>query len=82
MIYDNWNKINNNKTYYDWYKPSLDHKVPKSRCTDAADIDNLQFLTVFENLAKRDMTESEWSKFKEDTNTTSDLFIREEGGKN
>lgn len=37
-------------------------------------IDNLQYLTVFENLAKRDMTMEEWEQFKKDTHTTSDYF--------
>ena len=38
-------------------------------------INNLQVLTVFENLAKRDMTWEEWQNFKKKTNTTSDYFI-------
>ena len=81
-IYNNWSKSKNDKTYYDWYKPSLDHMVPRSRGGSTEDIDNLQFLTLFENLAKRDMTESEWDTFKRETNTNSDLFIRSKGGKN
>ena len=56
--------------------------VPRSRGDNTEDIDNLQFLTLFENLAKRDMTESEWDTFKRETNTNSDLFIRSKGGKN
>jgi hypothetical protein len=38
-------------------------------------IDNVQFLTVFENLAKRDMTMEEWEAFKRQINTNSDFFI-------
>jgi hypothetical protein len=77
LVYDNWLTINTkNKTYYDWYKPSIDHKIPKSR-GGGNGFENCQFLTVFENLAKRDMTEEEWDNFKITTNTKSDLFIRE-----
>ena len=59
---------------YDWYKPSLDHIVPKSRGGDNS-LDNLQYLTVFENLSKRDMTMIEWEEFKQKTNTKSELFL-------
>lgn len=61
-------------TFYDWAKPSLDHKIPKSKGGNNKK-ENLQFLTVFENLAKRDMTTEEWTSFKERTNTKSDYFI-------
>lgn len=61
-------------TFYDWYKPSLDHIVPKSRGGDNS-LDNLQYLTVFENLSKRDMTMIEWEEFKQKTNTKSELFL-------
>jgi hypothetical protein len=75
-IYDNWvlrGKVNQKNTFYNWLKPSLDHIIPKSRI-DSIEIKNYQFLTVFENLAKRDMTMDEWSSFLEETNTCSDLF--------
>lgn len=74
LLYNKWEKENKNKTYYDWYKPSLDHIVPKSRGGDGS-LDNLQFLTVFENLSKRDMTMEEWNDFKNSTETKSDLYI-------
>lgn len=61
-------------TFYDMAKPSLDHIIPKSR-GGTNDLDNIQFLTVFENLAKRDMTMEEWNGFKQRTNTTSEYFI-------
>lgn len=74
-LYKNWLNLSNElNTYYDWYKPSLDHKIPKSR-GGTNHRDNLQFLTVFENLSKRDMTWEEWISFKNKTNTKSDLFI-------
>lgn len=74
LIYNKWNKNNPYNTFYNWAKPSLDHIIPKSR-GGLNSIENVQFLTVFENLAKRDMTMQEWQNFKKHTNTNSDLFI-------
>lgn len=71
------------KTYYNWSKPSLDHKTPLSR-GGTNTLDNLQFLTVFENLAKRDLTWEEWIIFKKETNTISNYFLENimpKGGK-
>lgn len=77
-VYDFWKEKTNNgektNTFYDWSKPSLDHILPKSR-GGSCDISNLQVLTVFENLAKRDMTWEEWQDFKQTTHTQSDYFI-------
>lgn len=74
-IYNFWNKQSNtDKTFYDWAKPSLDHIIPKSK-GGTNDLNNLQFLTVFENLGKRDMTMQEWNDFKKETNTYSDYYI-------
>lgn len=74
-IYDFWqNNKNKDKTYYDWAKPSIDHKIPQSR-GGTNKLDNLQILTVFENLAKRDMTQEEWENFKKTTKTQSDYFV-------
>lgn len=75
IVYDFWqSNKSKNKTYYDWAKPSLDHIIPKSR-GGTNKLDNLQILTVFENLAKRDMTWEEWNNFKKETKTHSDYFI-------
>ena len=76
-VYDFWKKEREKEeknTFYDWAKPSLDHKIPKSKGgTD--ELKNLQVLTVFENLSKRDMSQEEWEAFKEKTKTTSSYFI-------
>lgn len=69
-IYTFW--LNNNKDTY--YKPSLDHIIPKSKEGDYS-LDNLQFLTWYENRCKNDMTMKEWDTFKEETNAKSNLFI-------
>lgn len=75
LIYNFWKEENfEEKTYYDWSKPSLDHILPLSKGGNNQ-IENLQFLTVFENLAKRDMDAKEWEEFKIKTNTVSDYFI-------
>ena len=63
-----------NKTFYDWAKPSLDHIIPISKGGEEK-LENYQFLTVYENFSKRDMTMEEWNDFKIKTNTTSDYFI-------
>ena len=73
-VYTFWKKHEKDNTYYDWSKPSLDHIIPKSKGGTSTK-GNLQFLTVFENLSKRDMTMSEWNNFKKQTHTTSDYFI-------
>ena len=74
IIYNFWKKQERDKTFYDWAKPSLDHIIPLSR-GGKNEKENLHFLTVFENLAKRDMTLDEWTAFKIKTNTTSDYFV-------
>jgi hypothetical protein len=74
MVYSFWKAHEKEDTYYDWAKPSLDHIIPKSK-GGGNNFTNLQVLTVFENLAKRDMTQKEWVEFKEKTHTTSDYFI-------
>ena len=62
------------ETFYDWAKPSLDHIIPSSK-GGTNTLNNFQFLTTFENLAKRDMTMTEWNEFKWKINTQSDYFI-------
>jgi len=73
-VYDFWQKQPRGDTFYDWAKPSLDHIIPKSK-GGSNKKENLEFLTVFENLSKRDMLKSEWEEFKQITNTQSDYFI-------
>lgn len=85
-IYTFWKKQNAQNTFYDWAKPSLDHIIPRAK-GGTNDLDNLQFLTVYENLAKRDLTLNEWNQFKQDTHSISDYFIENimqnnEGGDN
>ena len=72
--YDFWKTKERSKTFYDLAKPSLDHIIPKSK-NGSNKKENLQFLTVFENLSKRDMTWEEWEDFKIKTNTHSDYFL-------
>lgn len=74
-VYDFWLSHQlADETFYDWAKPSLDHIIPSSK-GGTNTLDNFQFLTTFENLAKRDMTMTEWNEFKQKTNTQSDYFI-------
>ena len=58
-VYDKWVDSNMQKLL----RPSLDHMLPKSR-GGSGELNNLQFLTWFENLSKRDMTQKEWAEIK------------------
>ena len=81
-VYDFWKAQEKTNTFYDWAKPSLDHIIPKAK-GGTNDIENLQVLTTFENLSKRDMNMEEWNEFKKITKTNSLYFIEEilkEGG--
>jgi len=66
-IYAKW--IKNGKGKY--LRPSLDHVVPKSK-GGGFGIDNLQFLTWFENRCKNDMSIQEWNSIKKNI---SEYFI-------
>lgn len=81
LIFDFWKQQEQYNTQYDWSKPSLDHLIPKSK-GGTNKLNNLQALTVFENLAKRDMTWQEWTEFKQLTNTKSDYFLESIKGGN
>jgi hypothetical protein len=69
-IYDAWLVNDKNK----WWYPSIDHKIPKS-LGGCFSLDNLQFLTWFENRAKADIPQDQWEELKRFTNTKSNLFI-------
>lgn len=58
-VYERW--INSGKEKYK--KPSLDHIVPKAK-GGTNDINNLQFLSWFENRCKNDMGQTEWHNLK------------------
>ena len=49
--------------YESYKKPSIDHIIPKSK-KGTNDLENLQFLSWFENRCKNDMTQTEWNKIK------------------
>ena len=57
--YERW--VNSGKEKYK--KPSLDHITPKAK-GGTNDIDNLQFLSWFENRCKNDMAQTEWNNLK------------------
>ena len=59
LIYETWVKCDKEK----YLKPSIDHVTPKAKGGDNR-IDNLQFLTWFENRCKNDMTQKEWNLLK------------------
>lgn len=75
-LYSFWKKQERLNVFYDWAKPSIDHIIPKAK-GGTNELNNLQFLTTFENLSKRDMTMEEWNNFKKITNTHSNYFIEE-----
>jgi len=58
-IYTDW--VDSGKVKYK--KPSLDHVIPKAK-GGTNSLDNLQFLTWFENRCKNDMTQAEWDNLK------------------
>lgn len=68
-IYDNWIESNRDK----YLKPSIDHINPKSKggCNS---LNNLQFLSWFENRSKNDMSQKEWDNIKKNINK---YFINE-----
>ena len=55
-----------------WLKPSLDHINPRSNNRSLIDLDNLQFLTWFENRCKTDIPQNEWENIK---SKIKDYFI-------
>lgn|GEM_PF-1849094 len=71
-VFDAWLVHDKSK----WWYPSLDHIDPKAN-GGTFDLENLQFLTWFENRAKADMLPVEWATFKRETDTRSALFIED-----
>lgn len=72
FLYKRWinvNKLSN-------YKPSIDHKIPLSK-NGTNSLDNLMFLTWFENRAKEDMTWDEWQSFRIANNCKSELYYEQ-----
>jgi len=59
-IYMAWVSSSNAK----YKKPSIDHIIPKAK-GGTNSLDNLQFLTWFENRCKNDMAQSEWDNLKQ-----------------
>ena len=59
-IYNKW--VESGKQFY--FKPSVDHIHPKSGGGNN-DIDNLQFLTWFENRCKNNMSQDDWDSIKQ-----------------
>ena len=59
LLYDRW-LCAKCKPYM---KPSLDHIIPKAK-GGTNELDNLQFLTWFENRCKNDMSQEEWDEMK------------------
>lgn len=62
-VYQRW--LESEKEQY--MKPSIDHIYPKAK-GGTNDLNNLQFLTWFENRCKNDMTQEQWENLK--TNIT------------
>jgi hypothetical protein len=58
-VYKSWLDSGKNK----WKRPTVDHVNPRSR-GGANSLDNLQFLSWFENRAKCDMTQEQWDIVK------------------
>lgn len=66
-IYEAWVRSGKEK----YRKPSLDHIIPKAKGGTNA-LDNLQFMTWFENRCKNDMDQDEWVAIK---NNIKEYFI-------
>jgi len=59
ILYEKWIESNDK-----WIKPSLDHIKPISKGGEVNNLNNLQFISWFENKAKHDMEQKQWNKMK------------------
>jgi 5-methylcytosine-specific restriction endonuclease McrA len=66
-VYEKW-KLSDFEFYK---KPSIDHIIPKSK-KGTNDLDNLQFLSWFENRCKNDMLQEDWNIVKKNI---GDYFV-------
>ena len=66
-LYTKWIESDRDK----WFTPSIDHINPKALGGDY-NLDNLRFITWFENRSKADMSLEEWEKIKANI---SDYFV-------
>ena len=59
-LYKNWLTSDKKNKYL---KPTVDHTIPISK-GGSGDLENLQFLSWFENRAKNNLSQSEWDELK------------------
>ena len=59
FLYDKWIKKDRDK----WHRPTIDHINPKAKGGEN-EINNLQFLSWFENRSKNDISQVEWNNMK------------------
>lgn len=68
IIYNKWLKSGKKK----YRTPSIDHIIPKSK-GGTNNLNNIQFLTWFENRCKNDMSQKDWNNMK---HNIKDYFVQ------